>query len=90
MEQLFSYLSRFNNTTKSMNASGMFASAVLYIYLYHITLFEYPCAFYTPRIMSTVLTTGREEHITEAVLFWNQQKLRRLPFLLQTRLQEVK
>ena len=33
---------------------------------------------------------GREEHITEAVMFWNQRKLRRLPFLLQTRLQEVK
>ena len=33
---------------------------------------------------------GREEHITEAVMFWNQRKLRRLPFLLQTHLQEVK
>lgn len=38
----------------------------------------------------SILTIGREEHITEAVLFWNQQKLYRLPHLLHTRLQEIR
>ena len=74
MEQLFSYLSRFNNTTKNMSAAGKAVMHVLYLVLYNFIL---------------NIKTGREEQLTEAVLFWNERKLQKLPRQLWQRLQKV-
>ena len=74
MEQLFSYLSRLNLTTKNMTAAGTCQELIP-----PITMLKTRC-FYT---------VGREEHITEAVRFWNRQKVKHMPRHLKLRLQKV-
>ena len=73
MEQLFSYLSRFNSTTKNMTADSK-ASAEIY---HQITINE------------VRNFKDREEQLTEAIFYWNSTKQRNLPKLLKDRYQEV-
>lgn len=73
MEQLFSYLSRWNSTTKNMSASGL----------------QYPSILCEVALRVNNNLEGREEHITEAVMFWNNRKIDVLPQYLTQRLQKV-
>lgn len=79
MEQLFSYMSRLNITTKNMTAAGIPHVHNLHYYMANAKLKKWEiCVF-----------IGREEHITEAVRFWNKQKIAHMPKQLKLRLQKV-
>ena len=78
MEQLFSYLSRFNITTKSMTAASKMFSKIGNI-----------CFLAINHDVTYHKTTGREEQLTETIIFWNGKKVKYLPRYLKMRLHKV-